>query len=132
MSERMTGHQRDEQSAGTVESLEATGANDAGKQTADANGDDLAHVHSDEELNQFIEQLCLSKAEEFQLLGYENVTGKDIWECVSEAYEKQGVPLLHQIVNDILSLKVTKFMNWITLRAYSQENVDDFYKELKL
>lgn len=132
MSEQITGHQRDEQSAGTVESLEATGANDAGKQTADANGDDLAHVHSDEELNQFIEQLCLSKAEEFQLLGYENVTGKDIWECISEAYEKQGVPLLHQIVNDILSLKVTKFMNWMTLRAYSQENVDDFYKELKL
>ena len=70
--------------------------------------------------------------QKFQLLGYENVTGKDIWECISEAYEKQGVPLLHQIVNDILSLKVTKFMNWMTLRAYSQENVDDFYKELKL
>ena len=57
----LAGHQRDEQSAGTVESLEATGANDAGKRAADANGDDLAHVHSDEELNQFIEQLCFKQ-----------------------------------------------------------------------
>ncbi|MFX3634876.1 MAG: post-transcriptional regulator [Candidatus Pristimantibacillus sp.] len=72
----------------------------------------------DEELSEVFEQLCLSKAEEFQLIGYEHVTGKEVWECVNSKYIKTGQPELHQVVNDILSLKVTKFMNFMTLSAY--------------
>ncbi|OCT14966.1 hypothetical protein A8709_12610 [Paenibacillus pectinilyticus] len=73
---------------------------------------------SDLELNETIENLCLSKVEEFNLLGYEHVTGKDIWDCVSDKYRKTGLPPLHQIVNDILSLKSTAFMNWMTISMY--------------
>lgn len=73
---------------------------------------------SDLELNEIIENLCLSKVEEFVLLGYEHVTGKEIWDCVSDKYRKTGVPSLHQIVNDILSLKSTQFMNWMTISMY--------------
>lgn len=73
---------------------------------------------SDHELNEIIESLCLSKVEEFILLGYEHVTGKDIWDCVSDKYRKTGLPSLHQIVNDILSLKSTAFMNWMTISMY--------------
>ncbi|WP_239696733.1 post-transcriptional regulator [Paenibacillus oryzisoli] len=73
---------------------------------------------SDEELNEIIESLCLSKVEEFILLGYEHVTGKDIWDCVSDKYRKTGLPSIHQIVNDILSLKSTAFMNWMTISMY--------------
>jgi hypothetical protein len=73
---------------------------------------------SDQELNEIIESLCLSKVEEFILLGYEHVTGKDIWDCVSDKYRKTGLPSLHQIVNDILSLKSTAFMNWMTISMY--------------
>lgn len=69
-------------------------------------------------LNTVIENLCHSKASEFRMLGYEYVSGKDIWDCVSEKYEKTGIPGLHRIVNDILSLKTTQFMNWMTMRAY--------------
>jgi len=76
---------------------------------------------NDEELSEMIEQLCRSKAEEFQLLGYGQVTGPDIWECVSDKYHKSGMPPLHSIVNDILSLKVTQFMNFITLSMYRGE-----------
>jgi hypothetical protein len=72
---------------------------------------------SDEELNKTIESLCNSKAEEFVMIGYEQVTGKEIWNCVSSKY-KDGVPELHKVVNDILSLKVTQLMNWMTLSAY--------------
>lgn len=75
-------------------------------------------VLSDLELNEIIENLCLSKVEEFVLLGYEHVTGKEIWDCVSDKYRKTGVPSLHQIVNDILSLKSTQFMNWMTISMY--------------
>ncbi|WP_338042382.1 post-transcriptional regulator [Paenibacillus alba] len=79
---------------------------------------EMDHGPSDTELNEIIESLCLSKVEEFVLLGYEHVSGKDIWDCVSDKYRKTGVPSLHQIVNDILSLKSTQFMNWMTISMY--------------
>ncbi|TRY26362.1 hypothetical protein FOI68_08940 [Brevibacillus sp. LEMMJ03] len=62
--------------------------------------------------------LCESKAEEFALLGYENVTAEDVWECVTAAYKE--IPPLHCLVNDILSLKPTKYMNWLMLQMYKQ------------
>ncbi len=78
-------------------------------------------VLSEDELNDTIAQLCLSKAEEFHLIGYEQVTGADVWECVSDKYHKKGVPPLYEIVNDILSLKITQFMNFVTLNMYRGE-----------
>lgn len=71
-----------------------------------------------DELSRIIEELCLSKADEFSLLGYEGVTGKEIWEFVSERYQQTGIPPLHRLINDILSLRVTQYMNWLTLSAY--------------
>lgn len=73
------------------------------------------------ELNEMIERLCESKADEFRLIGYDQVTGADVWECVSDKYHKKGTPGIHQVVNDILSLKVTQFMNFITLNMYRGE-----------
>lgn len=73
---------------------------------------------ADEDLNSVIEELCKSKAEEFQLIGYEHVTGEEVWQCVSEKYKKTGQPELHQLVNDILSLKAMGFMNFMTISAY--------------
>jgi hypothetical protein len=73
------------------------------------------------EMNEMIEQLCVSKAEEFRMIGYDQVTGADVWECVSDKYHKKGTPALYQVVNDILSLKVTQFMNFITLSMYRGE-----------
>ncbi|WP_426448622.1 post-transcriptional regulator [Paenibacillus sp. S-38] len=72
----------------------------------------------DDELSLVIEEMCRSKAEEFHMLGYEHVTPEDIWDCVSDKYRKSGVPPLHRIVNDILSLRVTNFMNWLTMSAF--------------
>lgn len=72
------------------------------------------------ELNEVLAELCDNKAEEFHLLGYDQVTGADVWECVSDKYRK-GQPALHQIVNDIMTLRVTQFMNFITLSMYRGE-----------
>lgn len=71
---------------------------------------------NEEELTKMIEELCYSKAQEFHLLGYQ-VDAADIWSCVSSSYKKE-LPPLYQIVNDILSLKITKYMNWAMLEAY--------------
>lgn len=73
---------------------------------------------NEKELNEAIEGLCRSKAEEFRLIGYEHVTGPDVWECVSQNYEINGFPPMHQLVNDILSLKATQFMNYMTISAF--------------
>lgn len=69
-------------------------------------------------LNRDIAAMCNSKADEFRLLGYEYVTGKDIWKCVSAKYDKEGEPPLYKLVNDIYSLKVTTYMNYLTMAAY--------------
>ncbi|WP_345774015.1 post-transcriptional regulator [Paenibacillus sp. H1-7] len=79
---------------------------------------EYAEPLSDQELNEMIEEMCNSKADEFRMIGYEHVTGREIWECVSEKYQKTGTPPLYKVVNDILSLKVTQFMNWMTMSIY--------------
>lgn len=71
-------------------------------------------VFDETELSRIVEQLCNSKAEEFAMLGYDSITGQEIWDCVSDKYRK-GTPALHQVVSDILSLKTTQFMNWMTM-----------------
>ncbi|QQE73257.1 hypothetical protein KDJ56_15215 [Brevibacillus composti] len=63
-----------------------------------------------------VASLCQSKAEEFEILGYENVGPQDIWDCVTSGYKT--VPPLHQLVNDILSLKPNKYMNYLMLQMY--------------
>ncbi|SDW29042.1 Post-transcriptional regulator [Marininema mesophilum] len=72
---------------------------------------------SESELMQCIEDLCNSKAEEFRYYGYEDVTGEQVWACVSESY-RRGWPRLNRLVNDILSLKGTRFMNWLMVSVY--------------
>jgi hypothetical protein len=82
----------------------------------DIDANDQTQMLSEEQLNIVVEELCISKAEEFSMLGYENVTGREIWECINDRY-KEGTPLLHEVVNDILSLKTTQYMNWMTMNV---------------
>lgn len=74
----------------------------------------------EDELMQSIEELCNSKAEEFCFYGYENITGEQIWACVSESY-RRGWPRLNRLVNDIMSLKANRFMNWLMISVYKTE-----------
>ncbi|MGE5702711.1 MAG: post-transcriptional regulator [Clostridia bacterium] len=63
-----------------------------------------------------VSEICLSKAEEFSLMGYDSIGPEDVWKCVAGQYKQ--VPPLHQLVNDILSLKITKYMNWVMISMY--------------
>jgi hypothetical protein len=74
---------------------------------------------SADELSLMIEELCHSKAEEFSFFGYKNITGQEIWECVSSRYKK-GMPPLYKIVDDILSLRVNTFMDWALMSVYKR------------
>lgn len=77
---------------------------------------------SNMEWDEVIEELCVSKAEELQLLGYDHVQAKEVWACVSSKYVKNGQPSLHQLVSDILSLRPTQFMNYLMLSAYKGDS----------
>jgi hypothetical protein len=79
-----------------------------------------AQTISSEEMTKIIEDLCMSKAEELRMMGIEQVSGEDVWACVSSKY-KQGLPSLHQLINDILSLKSHAFTNWLMLQVYKQQ-----------
>ncbi|UNK19874.1 post-transcriptional regulator [Paenibacillus sp. N3/727] len=79
---------------------------------------------SEEELASMIDMICSSKAEEFRMIGYEYVTADDVWNCVSSKYKKQGMPSLHKLVNDVLSLKATSLMNYMTISAYKGSSFD--------
>ncbi|SFX08483.1 Post-transcriptional regulator [Thermoactinomyces sp. DSM 45891] len=83
------------------------------EQEYDFDEDEIQQLTS-EELDECLEDLCRSKASEFHLYGYENVTPEQIWACVSDEH-RQGTPRLNRLVNDIMSLKASRFMNWLML-----------------
>ncbi len=85
-------------------------------------GDSYMEIMETDELNRQVEDLCHSKAKEFNLMGYKNITGELVWECVYERYNGE-LPRLHKIVNDILSLKVTTYMNWMMMKAYKGSEI---------
>lgn len=59
-----------------------------------------------------------SKCKEFHLLGYEKATIVDIWACLLHKGREKQLWCLHEVVSMILSLKVTDYMNYLTVQAY--------------
>jgi hypothetical protein len=68
-----------------------------------------------DDVTRSIEELCISKAREFALLGYPGIRGEDIWDCVSSEYGDR-LPRLHRIVSDILSLRISRYRHWVASR----------------
>ncbi|WP_458121475.1 post-transcriptional regulator [Paenibacillus sp. Z6-24] len=75
---------------------------------------------SNAELTELIDSLCQSKIEEFGMLGYEQLTSDELWDCLNNKYEKQGMPRLHELVNDILSMKPNQLMHYLTMSSYKK------------
>ncbi|GIN97968.1 post-transcriptional regulator ComN [Siminovitchia terrae] len=82
----------------------------------------------------------LSKAEEFVILGYEDISIEDLWRFLTEkAWKKPKAGVrVHELVSDIFLLKIGDFMNFATVEAFrsrgdSLENLrnDDFQQLLK-
>ncbi|MFT9848417.1 post-transcriptional regulator [Aneurinibacillus sp. REN35] len=71
-------------------------------------------------LDEQLTYVCEIKAQELAMLGYE-AAPEEVWACVSERYKE--MPPLHKAVNDILSLKPGRWMNWMTMRAYKNESI---------
>ncbi|MCE7793759.1 post-transcriptional regulator [Salipaludibacillus sp. CUR1] len=69
-----------------------------------------------------LEPIIQSKVEEWHMLGYENVTEKDVWECFIAKMEKnKDKPdkiRTHWIAAELFRLKANDYMNLLTIEAY--------------
>ncbi|MFF3025060.1 post-transcriptional regulator [Gottfriedia sp. NPDC057948] len=61
-----------------------------------------------------------SKLDEFRMLGFDTVSGDDLWVCLERTLwrKKEDEPKLFQMVEDILSLTVNDYMNYIRIEAF--------------
>ncbi|TYR82298.1 post-transcriptional regulator [Priestia megaterium] len=94
-------------------------------------------IHSRLETSkELIQPVITSKLEEFHLIGYEELTEKDLWAYLEQKKWRKCEELsLHQIVNDILSVKITQVMSYVTIESYKSDMFDtvtdsDDWKEL--
>ncbi|MFV5316413.1 post-transcriptional regulator [Priestia megaterium] len=85
---------------------------------------------------ELIQPVVSSKMEEFYMLGYEEVTENDLLSYLEmKKWKKEKELSLHQVVNDILSVKITQVMSYVTIESYKSDmfssvNNGEDWKEL--
>ncbi|WP_235973506.1 post-transcriptional regulator [Peribacillus faecalis] len=76
-----------------------------------------------------------SKCNEFSIFGYNDVTDDQIWDyLLLKKWKKDKEDVhLHQLINDVLSVKIGEFMHFKTIEAfkYSQENKGPDFESFK-
>ncbi|WP_096201425.1 post-transcriptional regulator [Bacillus sp. FJAT-45350] len=61
-----------------------------------------------------------SKVDEFQMLGYDKTDCNQVWDCVLYKLRKKKEFIhIHEFVSVILTLRVSDYMNWLTIAAYT-------------
>jgi hypothetical protein len=66
-----------------------------------------------------VKPAIISKLEEFNILGYEDVTEEKIWAFLKNKKWKKTPELsVHEVVRDVLALRVGDFMNYATVESY--------------
>ncbi|WP_054635542.1 post-transcriptional regulator [Thalassobacillus sp. C254] len=66
-----------------------------------------------------LEPVLSSKTEEFQLMGYDKATNEEVWQCVMHKVKKKKEFIrFHALVNEIFTLRVSDYMNQLTIEAY--------------
>lgn len=61
-----------------------------------------------------------SKLEEFQILGYSDISEPQLWEyLLKKKWKKVKEEIkLHQVIQDIFSVKVSDYLNYATIESY--------------
>ncbi|MGM7720997.1 post-transcriptional regulator [uncultured Metabacillus sp.] len=72
-----------------------------------------------DQLRDHVKPAIVSKLEEFTLLGYEDVSEEKLWAFLKNKKWKKSPELsVHEIVRDVLALKIGDFMNYATIESY--------------
>lgn len=67
-----------------------------------------------------VKPAMVSKLEEFRLLGYDSVSEKELWEYLTKKKWRKVTDekKLYEIIQDILSIKVSDFISFATIETY--------------
>lgn len=61
-----------------------------------------------------------SKVDELHMLGYEQATVDDVWNCaIYKLRKKKEYVNLHEFVNTIFSIRPNEYMNYLTIDNYN-------------
>ncbi|HLS35404.1 MAG TPA: post-transcriptional regulator [Bacillota bacterium] len=77
-----------------------------------------------EEWRPYVQEVLESKTKEFHSLGYSRVTPDELWHClIHNVWNGNPKLRLHAIVRDIFKLKTQVFMNYLTMKAYQDDDL---------
>ncbi|MBI0576472.1 post-transcriptional regulator [Neobacillus cucumis] len=98
----------------------------------------MENGHAYDHFRTLVKPALASKLTEFQILGYDSVTESSLWEFLQKKKWKKVKDeiYLHEIIQDILKVKVSDYMSFATIEAYkspefSLEDENDWKKLFK-
>ncbi|KKB72608.1 MULTISPECIES: post-transcriptional regulator [Bacillus] len=73
-----------------------------------------------------LKPFLLSKLEEFMILGYDDIEIKELWSyLLNKKWKNHKDVQIHQLADDILSVKIGEFMNYATVESFKTSNLLD-------
>ena len=94
----------------------------------------MDNSHVNEEFRTQVQPVLKSKLEEFRLLGIESVSEQGFWGfLVKKKWKKVKHEMrLYEMIQDILSVRVSDYLNYVTIESYktSEFSIDN-EEELK-
>ncbi|WP_243290723.1 post-transcriptional regulator [Bacillus sp. FJAT-47783] len=77
--------------------------------------------HPADSYRDHVKPFIISKMEEFHLLGYDKITEEELWTFLkTKKWKEKEEVMVHRIVADIFSVKVTDFMNYATIESFKE------------
>ncbi|GAA4064380.1 MAG TPA: hypothetical protein GXZ58_02730 [Bacilli bacterium] len=77
-----------------------------------------------EDWKPIIHRVIESKAEEFRLFGYGDVTAETVWNCLLvKVWRKEKIMKLHEVVEDVFHLSGHLYMSYITMETYQSDDL---------
>jgi hypothetical protein len=71
-----------------------------------------------------LEPVLQSKAEEFHLMGYNQATSDDIWNCLmKKVWTGNPKKRLYEVVADIFQLKTNVYLSYLTANAQADDDL---------
>ncbi|MDR4948712.1 post-transcriptional regulator [Neobacillus cucumis] len=98
----------------------------------------MENSHVNENNRTQVQPVLKSKLEEFRLLGVDSVTEQGLWEyLIKKKWKKVKHEMrLYEMIQEILSVKVSDYLNYVTIESYktsefSIENEEELKELLK-
>jgi hypothetical protein len=80
----------------------------------------MDNIHVNEDFRTQVQPALKSKLEEFRLLGVDSVSEQGLWGfLVKKKWKKVKHEMkLYEMIQDILSVRVSDYLNYVTIEAY--------------